>query len=581
MTRSRSVRRRTAALLVLLAGWAVLAVAGATPALAHATLASSDPADGSRLEAVPATVSTTFTEDITVGSGFLKVVDGDGKEVSTGELTSTGPTVSIALQPGLGDGSYIISYRVVSADSHPIGGAVSFVVGDGPLVAPSGAVIGGTTDPVVDVVFTIARWVSFAGVMLFGGLAFLVLCWPAGRADPRARRLVWTGWGAATAGAVLGLLLEGPYAAGTGILDTVDPSLLSATLSTTYGRMLCARLILLGVLAFLAVRLLRDQDELPDKSRARDEDLAAIAGLGVLATYGGVGHAAAGSQPTLALLSDTTHLAAGAVWIGGLVVLVSCLLPGRRTEELAVALPRFSRIALGAVGVLAVTGTYQAWREVSPLAALWSTEYGRLLMVKIGGFLLLVTLAYFSREAVRRRYVTPVVHAMSTADTADTGDAVGTAELAESEQDRMVRRMRTSVGLEVLIAAAVLAITALLVSTAPAKATYTKPFESTVQLASGGSATVSVSPARAGSNAVRVTVQDAQGRARDATQVTMTAALPAEQIGPLPVTLNRTGTGVYTSPAASLPRPGTWELVLRVQLSEFDRDVAQVDVPVT
>lgn len=394
---------------------------------------------------------------------------------------------------------------------------------------------------------------------------------------PRARRLVWTGWGAATAGAVLGLLLEGPYAAGTGILDTVDPSLLSATLSTTYGRMLCARLILLGVLAFLATRLLRDQDALPDKSRARDEDLAAIAGLGVLATYGGVGHAAAGSQPTLALLSDTTHLAAGAVWIGGLVVLVGCLLPGRRTEELAGALPRFSRIALGAVAVLALTGTYQAWREVSPLAALWSTEYGRLLLVKIAGFVVLVGLAYFSREAVRRRYVTPVVHAMSTADTSEAG----AAELTESEEDRMVRRMRASVGLEVLIAAAVLAVTALLVSTAPAKATYTKPFESTVQLASGGSATVTVSPARTGSNAVRVTVNDAQGRARDATQVTMTAALPGEQIGPLPVTLNRTGTGVYTSAAASLPRPGTWELVLRVQLSEFDRDVAQVDVPVT
>ncbi len=572
VTRSRSARRRAAALLALLAGWAVLAVAGAAPALAHATLSTSDPADGSRLEAVPARVSVTFTEDVTVGSGFLKVVDGDGKEVSTGDLTSSGATVSIALQPGLGDGSYIISYRVVSADSHPIGGALSFVVGDGPLVAASGAVIGGTTDAVVDAVFTATRWVSFAGVMLFGGLAFLVLCWPAGRADPRARRLVWTGWGAATAGALLGLLLEGPYAAGTGILDAVDPSLLSATLSTTYGRMLCARLILLGVLAFLAVRLLRDQDALPEKSRARDEDLAAIAGLGVLATYGGVGHAAAASQPTLALLSDTTHLAAGAVWIGGLTVLLACLLPGRRTEELAAALPRFSRIALGAVAVLAVTGTYQAWREVSPLAALWSTEYGRLLMVKIAGFLVLVGLAYVSREAVRRRYVTPVVHAMSTADT--TG-------LAESEEDRMVRRMRASVGLEVLIAAAVLAVTALLVSTAPAKATYVEPFEATVQLASGGSATVSVSPARAGSNAVRVTVQDAQGRPRDATQVTMTAALPAEQIGPLAVTLNRTGTGLYTSPAASLPRPGTWELVLRVQLSEFDRDVAQVDVPVT
>ena len=571
MSPSLTARRRTAALLALLAGWAVLAVAAAAPALAHATVASSDPVDGSRLEAAPGRVSVTFTEDVSVRSGFLKVVDGDGKQVS-GELTSTGPTISVPLQSGLGDGSYIVSYRVVSADSHPIGGALSFVVGDGPLVAASGAVIGGTTDPVVDAVFTVARWIAFVGVVLFGGLAFLVLCWPAGRTDPRARRLVWTGWGAAAAGAILGLLLEGPYAAGTGLADALDPSLLSATLSTTYGRMLCARLILLGVLAVLTVRLLRDQEELPEKSRARDEDLAAIAGLGVLATYGGVGHAAAGSQPTLALLSDTTHLAAGAVWIGGLTVLVACLLPGRRTAELAEVLPRFSRIALGAVAVLVVTGTYQAWREVAPLAALWTTEYGRLLLLKIVGFLVLVALGNLSRLAIRRRYLTPVVQAMSTSDT---------AELSESEEDRLVSRMRTSVGLEVLIAAAVLAVTALLVSTAPARATYAKPFDATVQLASGGSAAVSVSPARAGSNSIRVTVLGPDGTPKDATEVTMTAALPVEQIGPLPVGLNRTGTGVYTAQAAALPRPGTWELVLRVQMSEFDRDVAQVDVPVT
>ena len=564
--------RRSAALLALLAGWAVLAVAGAAPALAHATVVSTDPADGSRLEAAPAKVSITFSEDVAVNSGFLKVVDADGEQVSQGEPAGTGREVSVPLRSGLGDGSYIVSYRIVSADSHPISGAFSFVVGDGPLVAASGAVIGGTTDPVVDVVFTVARWVAFAGVMLFGGLAFLVLCWPAGRTDPRARRLVWTGWGACAAGAVLGLLLEGPYAAGTGILDAFRPSLLSDTLATTYGRMLCARLVLLGVLAVLAVRLLRDQEEQPEKTRARDEDLAAIAGLGVLATYGGVGHAAAGSQPTLALLSDTTHLAAGSVWIGGLTMLAACLLPSRRTGELAEALPRFSRIALGAVAVLAVTGTYQAWREVAPLAALWTTEYGRLLLLKIIGFLTLVGLGNFSRQAVRRRYVTPVAHAMSTSDT---------AEIAESEEDRMLGRLRASVGFEVLIAAAVLAVTALLVSTAPARATYAKPFDATVQLASGGSAAVSVSPARAGTNSVQVTVLDSQGRPADAREVTMTAALPVEQIGPLPVTLNRTGTGVYSAPAAALPRPGTWELVLRVQVSEFDRDVAQVDVPVS
>ena len=579
-----SILRRFLALAALIGAWAVLAVAGAAPALAHATVVSTDPADSSRLDALPSTVSVTFSESVSINAGFLKVVDSDGEQVSEGNGTSAGTQVSVRLRSGLGDGSYIVSYRIVSEDSHPITGAYAFVVGDGPLVAASGSVIGGTSDPVVEVVFTAARWVSFAGVVLFGGLAFLVLCWPAGRRDPKARKLVWTGWGMAFGGAIAGLLLEGPYAAGTSLLDVVDLDLLQTTLGTTYGRMLCGRLVLLGALAVLTTRLLDaplpepadpDSDEpAPDRARARDEDLAAISALGVLATYGGVGHAAASSTPTLALLSDTSHLAAASLWIGGLTVLVSCLLPGRRTGELAAALPRFSAIALGSVVVLVVTGSYQAWREVAPLPALWSTGYGQLLLAKIAGFVLLVVLGNLSRVAIRRRFVTPVVHALSVRDSEP-------APLPDELEDGMLRRMRASVGIEVGIAAVVLALTAVLVSTAPARATYTDPVRETVTLASGGSADVEISPARVGANTLRVTVRDAQGNAVDAAQVTATVALPAEQIGPLPVNLSRAGTGVYTTASASLPRAGTWELVLRVQKSEFDRDVAQVDVPVT
>ena len=254
-------------------------------------------------------------------------------------------------------------------------------------------------------------------------------------------------------------------------------------------------------------------------------------------------------------------------------MLAGCLLPSRRTDELAVALPRFSRIAIGAVAVLALTGTYQAWREVAPLPALWSTEYGQLLLAKIAGFLVLVGLGNLSRLAVRRRYLMPVAHALSTED-ADTrwtgpkrtGCSAGCGCRSASRWPsrrwcwrsprcwcrprRPGRRTRSR-------------------STRPCSSPPAAP------------PTLSLSPARTGANTVSVAVLDQAGAPVDARQVSLTAALPAEQIGPLPVPLNRTGTGRYETAAASLPRPGTWELVLRVQKSEFDRDVAQVDVPVT
>lgn len=577
-----AARKRIFAVLALLGAWAVLAVSGAAPALAHATVAGSDPAESSRLTAVPAKVTMTFSEDVSVGAGFLKVVDSKGNTVSTGNATSTGRDVSVAMASGLGDGSYIVSYRITSADSHPIDGAYSFVVGDGPLVAVSGSVVGGGTDGVVSDVFTVARWVSFVGIVLFGGLAFLVLCWPRGRVDPRARKLIWYGWWGTTAGAVLGLILQGPYAAGTGLLDVLNTGLLKTTLSTTYGRMLCGRLVLLGALAVLTVRILREPEQTPEKSRARDEDLAAICGLGVLATYGGVGHAAAGSTPTLALLSDTTHLAAASVWLGGLVLLAACLLPQRRTGELAEALPRFSRLALGCVAVLTVTGTYQAWREIWPIPALWSTSYGQILIAKVTGFLLIVAVAYFSRQAVLRRYVTPVVHALSIKEEDGSIATIGTAEAEAIAGDQgMVRRLRASVGIELALGVVVLALAAVLVSQAPARTTYVKPIDKTVQLASGGTATVRITPAKIGTNTVSINVFDPQGKLVDAKAVTATLALPSQQYGPLAVSLGRTGTGQYSTAGAALPKPGNWELVVRVQMSEFDRDVAQVNFTVS
>lgn len=580
-----STRKRIFAVLALLGAWAVLAVGGATPALAHATVAGSDPAESSRLQAAPSKVTVTFSEDVGVGAGFLKVVDGKGNTVSTGAATSNGRDVSVALASGLGDGSYIVSYRITSADSHPIDGAFAFVVGDGPLIAATGSVLGGGTDGVVSDVFTVARWISFVGIVLFGGLAFLVLCWPRGRVDPRARKLIWYGWWGTTAGALLGLILQGPYAAGTGMLDVLDTSLLRTTLATTYGRMLCGRLVLLGALAVLTVRILREPEKTAEQSRARDEDLAAICGLGVLATYGGVGHAAAGTAPTLALLSDTTHLAAASVWLGGLVLLAACLLPQRRTGELADALPRFSKLALGCVAVLTVTGTYQAWREIWPVPALWSTSYGQILIAKVAGFLLIVAVAYFSRKAVLRRYVTPVVHALSVKEEDGTGGSIATIGTAEAEaidgDNRMVRRLRASVGIELLLGVVVLALAAVLVSQAPARTTYVKPVDKTVQLASGGTATVKITPVKVGSNTVSIDVFGTQGKAVDAKVVTATLSLPSEQYGPLDVAIARTGTGQYSTTAAALPKPGNWQLVVRVQMSEFDRDVAQVDFTVS
>jgi copper transport protein len=459
--RSPPAGRRLAVILVMLAGWALAGLVTAAPAQAHAQLLGSDPAEGARLPTTPARVTLTFSEGVGLQVGYLHVVDARGERVEAGPAIhpdGDGTRSAVPLRAGLGDGSFLVSYGVVSQDSHPVSGGYAFVVGTGPLVTASGAISDGAgTSPMVGVLFAVTRWVSYAGLALLGGLVFVVVFWPGGRTDRRTRTVIRLGWTAAAASTVANLLLQGPYAAGTGVGAALSPDLLSVTLSTAYGRILGLRLAALVALGVFCIRALRDPDRLPEQARARDENIALVAGLVLVATFAGAGHASAGIQPTVAIVSDMLHLAAMSVWLGGLVVLVGCLLPAGTPSEVDDALPRFSRVAFGAVSVLVATGTYQAWRSVGSLPALWGTGYGRLLALKIAGVGALVGVGNLSRLAVRR-WSMPAVP-VGAAAPAGGGTGGGSGAGGGSAGGERRRWLRASVGLEVGIAAVVLALT--------------------------------------------------------------------------------------------------------------------------
>ena len=122
--------RRDLVLVGVLGGLLGSALILAGSASAHATLVSSDPLDGARLKAGPSSVSITFDEKVGLGSlGYLHVINQQGKRVESGGAyhpNGSGAKVAVNLPSGLPDGTYTESYRVVSADSHPIAGVVRF-----------------------------------------------------------------------------------------------------------------------------------------------------------------------------------------------------------------------------------------------------------------------------------------------------------------------------------------------------------------------------------------------------------------------------------------------------------------------
>ncbi|MEU7787818.1 copper resistance protein CopC [Amycolatopsis sp. NPDC049159] len=439
--------KRALALLAFLAGWLLL---GATPASAHVEVVSSTPGDGARLSAAPSLVSVTLSENVGIQPGSIKVVDLTGKQVDSGPVFQPGEDaeqLAVKLQPGISDGSYLVEYAFVSADSHPVRGTFAFVVGTGPLVTSAGAVSAATgTDGVVDAASTSVRWLAYLGVVLLGGAAFLVLCRPAGRTDRRARRLLNTGAGLVAAATVAAFVLQGPYAAGRGIGAVSDFGLLADTLRVAYGKLLLLRLVAVAVLVVLLPRLLRPGQ--PDRLRARYENLTMVTGFVVLLTFSATGHPVTDPVMFVSVTADLVHFGAIAVWAGGLVQLALCLYRPAPDEDLTGVATRFSRIAAGSVTAVAISGAILALRIMPTLSALWTTEFGLLVLLKIAGLAALLAVASRSRAAVRRSM---------------TERGEGTTKTVTAN----LRRLRAAVAIEVLLSVVVLALAALLTVTPP------------------------------------------------------------------------------------------------------------------
>ncbi|MFB6958339.1 copper resistance CopC/CopD family protein [Streptomyces sp. NPDC056309] len=401
---SQTIAPRLRALMLLFMAVAGVLLAGAAPASAHAALTGSDPQQGAVVDKAPAQVSLTFSEQVAMSDDSLRVLDPKGNRVDTGKPAGvSGTTYAVRLHSGLPDGTYTVAYQVVSADSHPVGGAYTFSIG-----APSKttAAVGDQTagGGIVGGLYGVGRYVSYAGfVVLAGGAAFVLACWQRGSGVRAVQRLVVSGWVALTAATLALLLLRGSYTTSGKIGDVFDLALLGQVLQTKTGAALVSRLLLLAAAAlFVAVLFGEYQKRTDDEKRDLTFGLAiggTVVAVGLAASWAMSEHASTGLQPGIAMPVDVVHLLAVAAWLGGLVALLVALYraPAETPVETA-AVRRFSQVAFGSVLALVATGTYQSWRQVGSWSALTDTRYGQLLLVKVGLVALMVGVAWTSRR---------------------------------------------------------------------------------------------------------------------------------------------------------------------------------------
>lgn len=393
-------------LLLVVAVFLGALLATAAPASAHAALTGSDPKQGAVVDQAPTSVSLTFSEKVAMSDGSVRVLDPAGKRVDTGKTSDLGSnTYGVKLHKGLPDGTFTVAYQVVSADSHPISGAYTFSVGapsDTKVALPDQEVGGGF----VGGLYGFARYLSYAGfILVVGGAAFVLGCWPRGAGVRPVQRLVVSGWVTLTASTLVMLLLRAPYT-GTGkIADAFDMAKLGDVLQTKTGAALVSRLLLLAAAALFIAVLFGAYEKRTDPKERKDLTFGLAVGGGVVAvglgaTWAMAEHASTGIQAGIAMPVDVVHLLAVAAWLGGLAALVVALYFAPSVE--AGAVRRFSRVAFCSVVALAATGLYQSWRQVGSWSALTGTWYGQLLLIKIGLVVVLVGIAWISRRWTAR-----------------------------------------------------------------------------------------------------------------------------------------------------------------------------------
>ncbi|MEU6073433.1 copper resistance protein CopC [Micromonospora sp. NPDC047074] len=536
----------TAGLLVTVVA---LLIAPAGPASAHAVLVSSSPIASSVVPNGPAEVVLTFSESVRKVSGKIRVIAPDGSRADQGEPTFEGSVVTIPVDPDGARGTYLVSYRVISADSHPVSGALTYSVG-APSTPPTDSGDDNRADPVVANSIKVLKAVGYVGLLLLvGPVLVLAALWPRRLSRRGPARLAWVGLGLLAFTTVANVVLQVPYTAGGGVTD-VTGERISDVLGTSFGAAHLVRLGLLAAAAFLVRPLMAGPVERSDLV------ILGVLGVAALVTWPLAGHPAASPAPAVSVVVDAVHLGSMAVWLGGLVMLAGFLLPRADERELGAILPIWSRWAALAVSALLLAGIVQALIEVATPGALVSTTYGRLVLAKTGLFVLVIAVAAYSRQLVRRR----------TAAGRPTP-------------------MRRAVWAELAITAVVLSLSAVLVQTTPARtagadvAGVTDGYYTATLDSPNFSVQIELDPAERGSNTVHFYAYTKDNRPQPVVEWRATVALPSAGIEPIQVPLLRL-TDNHATGEINFPASGEWQLRITARTSDIDQATVTAAVPI-
>jgi copper transport protein len=481
----------------------------------------------------------------------VRLLDGQGRSIITaGDVTAAGAALSIALPAAMADGTYLVSYRVISLDSHPVGGSFTFSIGARSAAGGSPILIDTAAGDLAWLaVAAIDRVLFYAGLIVAaGGVLFhRIVARDLGRLAPIARRRLVVASGLAIAAALLALGLEGGQMIGGSWLGLLDPATWRLGLSTRLGLSLVVSLA--GLVALIVGLRIAPP-------------LALVGAVLAIAALALSGHAATADPVWLTAPMLALHLLMVSFWLGSFWPLWSLL----RHQPAGVALAllwRFSNLAVAAVSLLAGAGLGLSVVQLGSFHALADTAYGGRLTLKLVLVLVLVLIALINRYGLM-----PAL-------------AAGEPEARHG--------LLASIAAESGLALAILATTALLCQAVPprtlAMAEHDHRHESSGGFAAlaygdGNGALVEMVPARRGRNSITVHLFDASGLPLSPQEVTIELENRLAGIEPLSGAVTTVGPGLFRLEAADLPVAGRWTVRVGALVSDFARLAFEITVPI-
>ncbi|MEJ6513123.1 MAG: copper resistance protein CopC [Acidimicrobiia bacterium] len=517
-------------------------LAPAQIASAHAILLTSEPAPSAVLDQSPIEISLFFNEFIDTVFGEIRILDSSGNVIESVKPVRDVANEAIVRAPisTLEEGTYVVVWRVASADSHPVQGSFAFQIGNTSSDVSAISKYQELERHGLASLFNVIRWVTYLGVVLLIGGIGLLQAVRTDRLSPRSTLALMGGWVFAALGTLEGLIAYGPHISGLKIYEAVDLSLLLETLTTQYGKMQLARLVLLGIIgALIAVIKFRG---------TWWWKFGAWASLvGVTLTLSMAGHPVATNPVALSVGLDMLHMLAVSLWVGPLLIIVYDRNMWLATDEStsAPSLRWFSRTAGFAVPVIVVTGVIQAWLILDGFGQILESRYGRTLIVKVCLVVVLIALGAVSRVAMQRK---------------QSGS------------------LRQSMGIEVLFGLIILALTSTLVAMPPKGELEPAPLSSTI-FQGQMIVELSLTSARVGQSEVHVVVARADGTFVQIEAATARMSMPSRNIPNGPIVLKETGPNHFSG-VTEFAYSGEWVVEMLVKQTASSTTLFKIAVEI-